>query len=91
MARRPHRAQPPGQSGQLREFDHFAVFDEAVNADFAADGFGGQAVGGDRQVEFFGQMRHAADVILMQMSDEDFAESPPCSMNLATTWSSTAC
>src|SRR5262245_5540246 len=64
MARSPHRAQPPCQSRRaLRDFYYFPVFDEAVYANLAADGFGGQPVRRDRQVEFFGQMRNAADVI----------------------------
>src|SRR5437867_1725161 len=71
------RSKPP--AGIALELYQLFIFNQTVNRHRIADSIGGQSVSGHRNAEPVAKMRRAADMIRVEMSDNNFSHSPPFS------------
>src|SRR5947207_15663200 len=71
------RSQPP--AGIALEFYQLFIFNLPVNRHRIADSIRRQSVSGQRNAQPGAKMRRAADMIRVEMSDDDFSYPPPFS------------
>src|SRR6266404_8420192 len=71
------RSKPP--AGIALELYQLIIFNQPINRHRIADSIGGQSVSGHRNTEPGAKMRRAADMVRVEMGDNNFSHSPPFS------------